>query len=274
MTPANNSTPEPDPPKKTPNPWPRALERRRSTEGDGDLRAQIHELESLVRLLLVSKEQQDQEVSRELHDNIAQILSAATNRLALARDEGIPAWLRQELKDLGEHLQHALSDVRTLARELRPALLDHLGFAAALEKHADAFRERTRMTLELHLQPETINFLGTDNLTHLFRLTQEALQNIEEHSRANRAWIRLARNDGHIVLEIGDDGCSFPPERITEAQANGHLGLLGMRERAELLGGTFQLNGTPQRGTVIHVTIPPPKKTAKPQRSAGHDYLI
>ena len=152
-----------------------------------------------------------------------------------------------------------LSDVRTLARELRPALLDHFGFAAAIKKHADDFRQRTRLTLDLHLQPETVSFLDTDDLTHLFRLTQEALRNIEEHSRANRAWIRLHDNDGCLHLEIGDDGCSFTPERVTEAQADGHLGLLSMRERAELLGGTFHLDGEPQRGTVIRVIIPFPE---------------
>jgi signal transduction histidine kinase len=213
-------------------------------------------LETLVQELLRSKEEKEQVLSRELHDNIAQVLNAAATRISLAGEENIPAWLRQELQDLREHLEGALSDVRTLARELRPALLDHFGFAAALEKHVDDFRQRTRLTLDLDLQPETVSFLGSDDLTHLFRVAQEALQNIEEHSRANRAWIRLQRNNGSIQLEIGDNGCSFTPERVTEAQADGHLGLLGMRERAELLGGTFQLDGEPQRGTVIRVAIP------------------
>lgn len=259
-----------------PHARPLAMERRKNRSSPDEAQAQIRELEALVQELLRSKEQQDQTISRELHDNIAQVLNAATNRIALAKDEKMPAWLRQELQDLREHLDGALSDVRTLARELRPALLDHFGFAAALEKHADDFRQRTNLTLDLHLQPETVSFLGTDDLTHLFRLTQEALQNIEEHSRARRAWIRLAQNDGHIVLEIGDDGCSFTAERVTEAQANGHLGLLGMRERAELLGGTFQLDGEPQRGTVIYVTIPPPPpgNADNAKHPTSHDYLI
>jgi signal transduction histidine kinase len=247
----------------TPHARPLAMERRKNRNSPDEAQAQIRELEGLVQELLRSKEEQDQVISRELHDNIAQVLNAAANRIAIAKDENIPAWLRQELQDLRGHLEGALSDVRTLARELRPALLDHFGFAAALEKHANDFRQRTNLTLDLHLQPETVSFLDTDDLTHLFRLTQEALQNIEEHSRANRAWISLAQNDGHIVLEIGDDGCSFTPERVTEAQANGHLGLLGMRERAELLGGTFQLDGQPQRGTVIQVTIPPPPQNPR-----------
>jgi signal transduction histidine kinase len=255
---------------------PLALERRKPGPASGEAAVHIRELETLVRQLLRSKEEQDHVISRELHDNIAQVLNAATSRIILAKDANIPAWLRQELQDLREHLEHALSDVRTLARDLRPALLDHFGFAAAVAKHADDFRQRTNLALDLHLQPETISFLGTDDLTHLFRLTQEALQNIEEHSRATRAWIRLHRHNGSIHLEIGDDGCSFTAERVTEAQANGHLGLLGMRERAELLGGTFQLDGEPQRGTVIYVTIPPPPpgNADNAKHPTSHDYLI
>jgi signal transduction histidine kinase len=239
-------------------PRPLAMERRKARPSTGEAAAHIRELETLIQQLLRSQEIQEQVISRELHDNIAQVLNAAANRISLAKDENIPAWLRQELQDLRVHLEGAISDVRTLARDLRPALLDHFGFAAALEKHADDFRQRTRLPLDVHLQPETVSFLSTDELTHLFRLTQEALQNIEEHSRATRAWIRLQNHNGSIHLEIGDDGCSFTPERVTEAQADGHLGLLGMRERAELLGGTFQLDGQPRRGTVIRVSIPRP----------------
>jgi signal transduction histidine kinase len=91
---------------------------------------------------------------------------------------------------------------------------------------------------------------------------QEAVQNIEEHSRAERAWLVLAQNDGTMHLEIGDNGCAFTPQRVAEAQADGHLGLLGMRERAELLGGSFQLEATPGKGTTIRVSVPvpPPRK--------------
>lgn len=239
-------------------PLPLAMERRKAKSADGQAEMHVRELEMLVRQLLHAKEQQDQVISRELHDNIAQVLNAATNRISLVKGENITAWLRQELQDLREHLEIAITDVRTLARDLRPALLDHFGFAAALEKHADDFRQRTRLDLALNLQPEIVASLDTGDLTHLFRLTQEALQNIEEHSGAKQAWIHLHRNNGSIHLEIGDDGCSFTPERVMQAQAEGHLGLLGMRERVELLGGTFQLDSKPQRGTVIRVFIPFP----------------
>ena len=240
---------------------PIVLERRKSRPLSAQAEAQIREFQGLAHHLLELREQEQQSISRELHDNIAQVLSAVTTRISLAESEPIPAWLRQELLDLRDHIKGALADVRNLARELRPSVLDHLGFAAALEKHADAFRERARMTLAVTIVPEAVGFLDGNDLTHLFRLTQEALQNIEEHSGAKNAWIDLWENDGAMQLEIGDDGCAFTPERVAEAQRDGHLGLLGMRERAELLGARFLLEAVPDQGTVIRLTIPPPRKT-------------
>ena len=246
---------------------PTVLERRKKPELPADAEQQLREFQSLNHRLLELREQEQQTISRELHDNIAQVLSAVTTRITLAEGESIPAWLRQELHDLRDHIKGALADVRSLARELRPSVLDHDGFAAALEKHADAFRERTRMNLEVCIVPEAARFLDHGDLTHLFRLTQEALQNIEEHSGAQNAWIDLWQRDGALQLEIGDDGRAFTPERVVEAQSDGHLGLLGMRERAELLGGTFLLEAVPDQGTVIRLTIPPPPAKPPPLKT-------
>ena len=245
---------------------PLALERRAASASDAS-RTHVRELEALTQGLLRAREQQRQDISRELHDNIAQVLAATANRISLAKDEclrcsssnsdDIASSLRDELQDLRNQLQIALEDVRILARQMRPALLDHFSFAAALEKHAEAFRQRTRITLAVRVDPDGVSFLEPDHLTHLFRLAQEALQNIEEHSEAKHAWVELSRVDGAMHLEIGDDGHAFTPERVTQAQRDGHLGLLGMRERAELLGGQFILEAKPGEGTVIRITIPP-----------------
>jgi len=246
---------------------PLVLERRRRNDPWGDDAKYVYELEALAQNLIKSGDQQQQGISRELHDNIAQILAAAVNRITLAKDEKIPAWLRQELLDLRDQLEGALHDILSLARDLRPALLDHFGFAAALEKHADAFRQRSRITLDVRIEPDAVHFLDYENLTHLFRLAQEALQNIEEHSAATRAWFTLTRDDGIMKLEIGDNGRAFTPERVTQAQRDGHLGLLGMRERAEILGGSLLLESVPDEGTIVRVEVPCPFPPAP--RSAG-----
>jgi signal transduction histidine kinase len=258
----------------TSSPRPIVLERRKNPNYSAAAEHQLRELQDLAHRLIQEREQEQQTLSRELHDNIAQVLSAVTTRLTLAKNESMPAWLRQELLGLREHVQNALADVRTLALELRPAAFDHSSFADALAKQADAFRQRTRLNLEFRVVPEACSFLGNGELTHLFRLTREAMQNIEEHSRAENALIDIRRNNGALHLEIRDDGCGFTTDRVIQAQQNGHLGLLGMRERAELLGGTFFLDAVPDQGTVIRVTIPLPEKHPNPKRSGTPDYQI
>ena len=241
---------------------PLTLERRKARDLQRETGAQMQELELLAQSLMKLQEAQQKKVSRELHDNVAQVLSAVTNRITLARTSAkMPAWLRQELLGLQQDLETALTDIRILARGMRPALLDHCGLCAALDKHAEGFRQRTRIALEMQVDSEAAKFIDPENLTHLFRLAQEALHNIEEHSGATRAWLAIVRNNGTMHLEVGDDGCGFTPERINEAQADGHLGLLGMRERAELLGGSFHLETAPAKGTTLRVAVPVPAKT-------------
>lgn len=251
--------------------YPLVLDRRQPGNPTEETVNQIRNLEQLAQGLIESREQQQQDLSRELHDNVAQVLAAATARISLAKDEKIPAWLRQELLDLRNQLKHALEDVRHLARDLRPAILDHLGFQATLEKHAEAFRQRTSIQLEVQVDSAGAHAFDQHHLTHLFRLTQEALQNIEDHSCASQAWVTLARYKKGLLLEIKDNGRGFSPERVVEAQADGHLGLLGMRERAELLNGNLHLQSQPKNGTTIRVSVPPPPRAQKEILNTAHE---
>ncbi|MBU3665984.1 MAG: sensor histidine kinase [Chthoniobacterales bacterium] len=236
--------------------YPYALDRRHPHDLDTEISAHLDEVRKLAQQSLREQEDQKRMVSRELHDNIAQILCSVTNRITLAQDQKIPAWLRQELVDLREQLDTALEDVRTLARDLRPHLLDTAGFAVALEKHVEGFRSRTPISIDVRVDLDSVAHFDKSDLTHLFRLVQEALQNVEEHSGASKARVHLQASDGMLRLEISDNGCSFTPERVLQAQANGHLGLLGMRERAELLGGSFMLEAKPDQGTTVRAFFP------------------
>ena len=244
--------------------YPLTLDRRQAGNPTEEAVTQIRNLEQLAQTLIEAREQEQQDLSRELHDNVAQVLSAATARISLAQDEKIPAWLRKELLDLRNQLKHALEDVRHLARDLRPAILDHLGLQATLEKHAEAFRQRTSIRLEVRIDSAAVGAFDQHHLTHLFRLTQEGLQNIEDHSGADQAWITFTPQEDGLLLQIQDNGCGFSPERVIEAQADGHLGLLGMRERAELLDGNFFLQSEPENGTSIRVYVPPPPPAKRP----------
>lgn len=213
-------------------------------------------LRLLARELLRLQEEQRHALSRELHDNIAQLLSATTNRLALARRIAGSKTLRKELAGVREMLETVLREIAELSHRLRPALLDHVGFAAALEKHAAAFRERVPLDLTVDCRLPAADRLDSERATNLFRIAQEALHNIEKHARATEARIVLLERRGNICLEIADNGCSFHPERATEAQRNGHLGLVGMRERAEMLGGMLEIDAQSGHGTVVRVSVP------------------
>ena len=137
--------------------------------------------------------------------------------------------------------------------------LDQIGLAASIGKHAAAFRERVKidLTVQCHLSSE--NRLDGECGANLFHIAQEALHDIEKHARASQARINLPERDGSICLEMADNGCSFHPERVEEVQTNGHLGLVSMRERAKILGGTFEI-GAQEEGDVLVRTVLPLRK--------------
>lgn len=228
---------------------------------------QLRELHELAQELIREQEEQRRIISRELHDNIAQTLSAATNRLALTGEKARTQTVIRELDQLRHDLVTTLEEVRRFARDLRPPTMDSFCLCQALEKHLTEMRDRVPFELDFQCQVASHELLDNESSTHLFRIAQEALHNVEKHSRASQAWVRLQIDRSQLHLEIGDNGCSFHPDRVAEAQKNGHLGLLTMRERAEMLGGDLQIRGTPGNGTTVQTTIPlngqPGRKTDK-----------
>lgn len=196
-------------------------------------------LRLLAHELLRLQEEQRHTLSRELHDNIAQLLTVTTNRIALARNETTSKKLRRELAAVKSVAEQALQAVSDLSRNLRSSMIDQMGLAAAIERHAAAFRDRVKLDLHVHIEAPSAENLDGAAATNLFRIIQEAMNNIEKHAKATEARIRLLEEDKFLRLEIADNGCSFHPDHAAEAQKNGHLGLVSMRERAEMLGGTF-----------------------------------
>jgi signal transduction histidine kinase len=230
----------------------RQIEAGREEAAKGDLPA----LRLLARELLRLHEEQRHALSRELHDNIAQLLAVTTNRISLARRSVRSNALRKELAEVRKVLETVLQEVGELSRKLRPALLDRGDLPAAIEKHAAAFRERVKMTLHVECRAPSASQLDGESAANLFRIAQEALQNIEKHAQATEARLRLAENGDDLHLEIADNGRSFHPERATEAKRHGRLGLVGMRERAEMLGGTLEIEARPGHGTVVRAAVP------------------
>lgn len=211
------------------------------------------ELRSFLTLFTQAQEEERRRISRELHDDTAQVLTATTRRVArLARD--LSGDQKARADDILLDLNAAIDGVRRFARNLRPSVLDDLGLLPALEWLATQALTATRLEVsgaERRLSPAT-------ELT-VFRLAQEALNNVDKHAHAHTAAIRVAFGEppqGGVRVAITDDGRGFTTEQAHAQAQAGHLGLLGLRERVTLAGGTLDVQSAPGEGTTLTFTLP------------------
>lgn len=252
------SVKRPSPAEKKAKPWPVALERRKHLDLPPFAEERIQELHLIARKLLRAHEERQRFISRELHDNISQSLLAAAAQLALVEREALPAAAKHRLAKVRANLECTLGDLRNLSRHMRQDAVDHLGLSAVLGKHAVSFTERTGIPIDVRLGAAPLDRLTGEQVAGLFRIAQEALQNVEKHSGAKAACISLQARDECLVLEISDDGKSFGPNHVRQAQVAGHIGLFSMRERAEMLGGSLAIHARPGLGTTVCAAIPFP----------------
>jgi len=142
--------------------------------------------------------------------------------------------------------------VRWISTELRPVILDAMGLVAAVERAAQGFEARTGTKCRLDLPQDDI-VIDPERATALFRTFQETLTNVARHAGATEVNVRLTKDDGNLVLEVGDNGKGIGAEPPLALRS---LGILGMRERAQLLGGELSIDGPPGKGTTVRVRIP------------------
>ena len=213
-------------------------------------------LRSYSRRLIEAQEAERQSISRELHDQIGQVLTAIRINLAnIAKCGGPKARL---LVEEGVALvDHALQQVRNLSFELRPSLLDDLGLASALRWYADRYAQRAgiRVTTTIKLA-ESRARLSRDLETACFRIVQEALTNVARHAQAKNVLIDLGTLNDGISLTIKDDGIGFDEQSRNAASSPHPLGLRGMQERAMALGGKLEINSASSLGTEIRAHFP------------------
>lgn len=193
-----------------------------------------------------------QRLARELHDSISQVLysiglGARTARTWLDRD---PAKVAEPLDYVRSLAEAGLAEMRALIFELRPESLQEEGLVAAITKQANALRARFGIKVHATLCEEPSAPLTTKEA--LYRIVQETLHNVAKHARASHVDLRLACGDDSLVLEVKDDGAGFD----TREPFPGHLGLRSMCERAERIGGTFDVESAPGSGTLIRVKVP------------------
>jgi signal transduction histidine kinase len=206
-----------------------------------------------VRRVIEAQELERRRLARELHDETGQALTSILLGLKAIRAAGSDEDAARAEADVRELVVQALQDVRRLAVELRPSALDDFGLLAALERLASTFAERSGIptAVESTLSAER---LPPELETVLYRLVQEALTNVVKHSGAERVSVLLTRRDGGVRAVVEDDGRGFSPSDV-RADA---LGLVGMRERLALLGGTLAVESEPGAGTAVVAYVPLP----------------
>ena len=213
------------------------------------------------------QEEERRRLARELHDEIGQVLTAIGMNLQVMRAAGGHA-KEQRLEECLAIVNRAFLQVRNLALDLRPPMLDDLGLAAALRWLVD--RQAQRDGLIAHIIVDS----GEAELpfvlaTACYRIVQEAMTNIARHAGAKQVWVELHQDDDEVELIVRDDGIGFAPEKSTRPAPLGTgLGLLGMQERVRLLGGRIDIKSTPGQGTAIRAYFPltPSPSSGDPDR--------
>jgi PAS domain S-box-containing protein len=220
---------------------------------EGDLRDQAGEL---------AASQERAHLARELHDSVTQALfsmglTLRTLELLLESD---PDGAREKLAELRELQKDALAEMRTLIFELRPSSLENDGLVQALRTHATAVQRRTGLAMVVDAEP--IDRLPLACEEALYRIGQEALHNVVKHANASSATIRIWRDGTRVHLSVTDDGGGFDPDSVPRS----HLGLIGMRQRVDLVGGELRVESRAQRGTTIEASVPAddPPEQAEP----------
>jgi PAS domain S-box-containing protein len=208
-------------------------------------------LVTVVKRLVTAQEDERRRVARDLHDDMGQRVTALRLMLEQARQTPDPA---RELEQALQLIASLDDDLTFLSWQLRPALLDELGLSAALPRFISQWSAHTGIPAEFRAGGYKQGQLDTDAEIVFYRAAQEALNNIAKHAHATRADIVLGTNDGHVVLVIEDDGVGFDP--MESAAAPDGFGLMGMRERAGLIGATLDIESSPGRGTSVFLRLP------------------
>ena len=229
------------------------------------MRAQT-ELKELSARLLKAQEEERRAISRELHDEVGQSLSALLmelgNLAAVAPGNLEP--LQRHLESIRKLAESSVQVARNMALLLRPSMLDDFGLVPALEWQAREVSKRTGMAVSVDA-PDISDNLPDDHNTCVYRVVQEALHNCTRHAEAHSVRIGVRQMPGRIMLSIQDDGKGFDAQRVRG------LGLVGMEERVQHLGGKFQVKSGPGRGTVLEVELPFTDALPEPVREETHE---
>jgi signal transduction histidine kinase len=217
------------------------------------------QLQRLTRSAVTAQEEERRRISLELHDDTAQLLSSLLVRLKLL--QGV-----QNLQDLGTRCtelmnlaSEATESIRRMATQLRPVALDDLGLVAAIQWYIERFTKREGLQIQLKASG-CADRIDPETELVVYRIVQESLRNVAKHAQASTVVISLERVDNKLKVTIKDDGIGFDPMAVRRSDTAG-MGILGMSERAALVGGTVNIRSQQGSGTTVRVEIPLPAKT-------------
>lgn len=225
-----------------------------------DISEKVHahnELRELATHLQHVRENERTSIAREIHDELGQQLTGLKMDVSWLGKKlaGIDEQASVKINDIIKLIDETVKTVRRISTQLRPSILDDLGLIAAMEWQSDEFEKRSEIPIDFISNVSTIQ-LPPDMTTGLFRIFQECLTNISRHSEASHIEARLHVRDRNLTLQIRDNGRGFDTGEIGQKKT---LGLLGMKERTLLMGGTCEINSKPGEGTLVEITVPVPQ---------------
>lgn len=223
-------------------------------QAEEELKNSREQLRNLSAHLQSVREKERMYIAREIHDELGQTLTALKMDLVWLKNRlpGDQVPLNDKMRSMVELVDKTGETVQRISAELRPGLLDDLGLAAAIEWQTEEFQKRTGIPCEVSLDPE--DFIANQDIsTAIFRIFQETLTNIVRHADASSVNVMLHEKDDEITLEVSDNGRGITEEQVSHSQS---FGIIGIRERVNLLRGSVAISGNPNKGTTVTVRIP------------------
>jgi len=210
-----------------------------------------------LKRVIHAQEEERKRIARELHDETGQALASLMVSLRNVEAAPTPAETRQRLHDARQVLAATLERVRRLALDLRPSVLDDLGLVAALRRFTQHYQDRFGIPVELQTVGLESERLTPEVETTVYRIVQEALTNAAKYASCTHISVLLQARQGQLSVIVEDDGCGFDVNRVFQSEAGRtRLGLYGMKERAELIGGHLDIESQPGAGTALYVRVP------------------
>ena len=232
------------------------------------LRSEMAQREALRRKLLDAQEEERRRIARELHDQMGQNLTALNVGLKSLLDGQPRSGFGSRVRHLQELATQTARDLHRVAVELRPAALDDLGLVKAIRALIEPWSARYRIAVDFEAGQYKAAGVSSEIETILYRIIQEALNNIAKHSGASRVALVLRRTEEQVQAIIEDDGRGFDARVTSESRnGSGRLGLLGIRERIGTVGGYLKIESAPNRGATLFVRIPIPKAHEKEKKA-------